>query len=215
MPRNEICCYVGIGVIVIKAIIFDWGGVLIQNPSQGLIAYCTNVLGITEKKFIKEYRTYHQEFEKGILSEDHLWEKICSSLHIEKPLIPSLWGSAFRAVYREQNEMFALASDLKKKGYKIGFLSNTEKPAMQFFFEQHYDMFDITVFSCAEGTRKPEQKIYQRILEQLHVQPEDAVFIDDNQEYIAGAKKIGIHTILFTGYYQVKKELQMLCSCLL
>ncbi|MCX6664601.1 MAG: HAD family phosphatase [Euryarchaeota archaeon] len=195
---------------MIKAIIFDWGGVLIQNPSQGLIAYCANALGVTEKKFITEYRTYNQEFQKGFLSEDQLWENICASLHIEKPLIHSLWGSAFRAVYQEQNEMFSLASYLKKKGYNIGRLSNTEKPAMQFFFEQHYDMFDVTVFSCAEGTRKPEQKIYQHILEQLQVQPDDAVFIDDTPEYITGAKKIGIHTILFTGYSQVKKELQLL-----
>ncbi len=195
---------------MIKAIIFDWGGVLIQNPSQGLISYCANILKITEKNFIKEYNKYHQEFEKGFLSEDQLWEKICSSLHIEKPLIPSLWGFAFRAVYREQNEMFALASNLKKKGYKIGVLSNTEKPAMQIFYERHYDMFDATVFSCTEGTRKPEQKIYQRILEQLHIQPKDAVFIDDNPEYVAGAKKMGIHTILFTGYSQAKKELQLL-----
>ncbi|OGP82188.1 MAG: hypothetical protein A2Z08_01070 [Deltaproteobacteria bacterium RBG_16_54_11] len=68
-------------------------------------------------------------------------------------------------------------------------------------------MFDAAVFSCAEGTRKPEQKIYEIALERLGVKPHEAVFIDDRVDFIAGAKKLGIHTILFKDPEQVKQEL--------
>jgi len=96
-----------------------------------------------------------------------LWKKICSGLGNQKPTIPSLWETAFRQAYREKKEIFTLAATLKKNGNRIGFLSNTEIPAMKFFYEQKYPMFDVTVFSCTEGTRKPEERIYQILLQRL------------------------------------------------
>ena len=47
--------------------------------------------------------------------------------------------------------MFSLASKLKSDGYRVGLLSNAEIPAMKFFEEQRYDMFEATIFSCAVG----------------------------------------------------------------
>jgi len=194
---------------MIKAIIFDWGGVLIENPHTGLVAYCAHYLNVAEEEIRTVFHKFEQNFQKGTTSEDVFWEKVCIDLGIQKPSIPSLWGTAFRTVYRENKEIFSLASSLKKNGYKIGFLSNTEIPAMNFFNEQNYDMFDVTIFSCAEGMRKPEKKIYQIAFKKLQVQPNETVFIDDNKEYINGAEQLGMNAILFKNYKQVKKELSL------
>jgi epoxide hydrolase-like predicted phosphatase len=104
-------------------------------------------------------------------------------------------------------EMFALASRVKDKGYTVGLLSNAEMAAMAFFHEQGYAMFDAAVFSCAEGTRKPEQRIYEIALERLGVKPHEAIFIDDRADFLAGAQRLGIHTILFKSPEQVGQEL--------
>ena len=192
---------------MIKAIIFDWGGVLIENPSRGLITYFSNYFSVTKEEFIHAFQPYHSHFQKGIISEKNLWDKVCSALDRPRPTEDSLWYEAFQEVYIEQKAVFSLATALKNNGYKIGFLSNTEDPAMRFFHEQHYEMFDITIFSCNEGTRKPEKRIYEITIEQLGVEPTEAVFIDDKQAFITGAQTIGLHTILFRNIMHLKENL--------
>ncbi|OGP84766.1 MAG: hypothetical protein A2Z08_02230 [Deltaproteobacteria bacterium RBG_16_54_11] len=103
--------------------------------------------------------------------------------------------------------MFSFIVRLKDAGYKIGVLSNMEMAMMDYFNEQGYDMFDVTIFSCAEGARKPEQWIYKIALDRLQVMPRETVFIDDKEENIAAAVGLGIHGILFTSPGQVIKEL--------
>lgn len=191
----------------IKAIIFDWGGVLIDDPAPGLMQYCASALKVSKKDFIEVYRKFISNFGKGIINEGTFWLKICAELAVAVPKIDSLWGQAFKAVYKPKAEMFSLARSLRKNGYKIGFLSNTEAPAMQHFQTQGYDIFDATVFSCAEGIEKPERKIYELVLERLGTTAAQSIFIDDKEDYIKGAKEAGLNTILFKTVEQTKSEL--------
>ena len=78
---------------------------------------------------------------------------------------------------------------------------------MNFFMEQKYNCFDIQVFSCAEGTRKPARKIYEDTVKKLSCKPQETIFIDDKPQMIEGAKKAGLNAILFASIGQVKKEL--------
>lgn len=192
---------------MIKAVIFDWGGVLIENPAREMAGYIAISLGVPMETFNNAYRELIPAFQKGTISEGFVWEKICGELNVPKPEVSSLWREAFRSVYTPKEEIFSLASQLKGGGYKVGFLSNAEVPAMNFFHEQHYDTFDVTVFSCAEGTMKPERRIYEITLERLGVQPNQAIFIDDREDFIDGAKEMGINTILFISEQQVKEAL--------
>ncbi|MCK4554317.1 HAD family phosphatase [Candidatus Parcubacteria bacterium] len=192
---------------MIKAITFDWGGVLIDNPASGLISYCANSLGVSEELFKDIFYEFEADFQRGIITEDVLWGAVCDKLNIKKSNSSSLWGDAFQYVYSPKAGMFSLASSLRNKNYKIGFLSNTEIPAMKYFHKQKYNMFDIMIFSCAEGVIKPESKIYKILLQRLEAKPRETIFIDDNMKYIEGAKKVGINTILFQDSSQVKKEL--------
>jgi len=191
---------------VIKAVIFDWGGVLIDNPADGLRHFCAKKLGVESDTFTKEYSKYEPDFQIGVLSEEELWKKICADLGI----IPKgmLWLNAVRSTFTLKKEIVEMIKELRLNHYKIGFLSNTELPAREYFFEQCWDtLFDALVFSCVEGTLKPEKKIYQIALEKLEVQPEEAIFIDDKKSYIDGAKSIGMKGIVFLNPEQVKKEL--------
>lgn len=189
----------------IESIIFDWGGVLIDDPRPGLLRYCSTAFGVPLEDYTPVHELFLHEFHTGKISEDRFWQQIADKL--DKPVPPAKWYEAFRSVYVPKQEMFRLASSLHDKGYKTALLSNTELPAVEFFHEWDYDMFDVLVFSCLEGVMKPGRSIYEITLERLGSKAEQTVFIDDRQDYIRGAEEIGLHTILFKSIDQVKDEL--------
>jgi putative hydrolase of the HAD superfamily len=68
-------------------------------------------------------------------------------------------------------------------------------------------MFDVKVFSCVEGTAKPEREIYELTVQRLGTKAGRSVFIDDKPKYISGAQQVVLKTILFDSVGQVKSEL--------
>ena len=123
------------------------------------------------------------------------------------PKADSLWTEAFKAAYRPRQEMFSLASRLRKAGCKTAILSNTEKPTVKLINKQNYATFDVSVFSCLEGAAKPGRKIYDIALNRLGVPAGQTLFIDDKLENIDGAKQAGLQTILFKNTENFKKDI--------
>ena len=194
----------------IESVIFDWGGVLADDPSPGLTRYCATALGVSEEQYTQAYGKFEVDFRKGTISEDSFWTQLAGELNVPRPAVVSLWGAAFAASYQPKEDMFLLVSRLHNNGYKTALLSNTEIPAMQYFYQQQYDMFDVLVFSCWEGIKKPERRIYELVLERLGSRSYEAVFIDDRPTCTQGAARLDINTILFENISQVKEELCLL-----
>ncbi len=176
--------------------IFDWGGVLIDDPVPGLLSYCSTALGTTVDRFQEAHARHSFEFQGGFLSEEEFWRRVCGELHVPLPNSPSLWNEAFRQAYSPRGEMFSLAASLKARGFKTAILSNTEEPAVQYFYECNYGMFDMATFSCREKICKPEAGIYRLTLKKLECAPSESLFVDDRAEYVRGAAEEGLHTIL-------------------
>jgi epoxide hydrolase-like predicted phosphatase len=191
----------------IESVIFDWGGVLIDDPRTGLLRCCADAFGMAQEQYTPVHDSCLDEFHKGLIDEATFWREVARKLDKPIPKVPSLWSKAFRSAYVPKPEMFSLASSLHDKGYKTALLSNTELPAVEFFHELGYDMFDVLVFSCEEGMMKSDRRIYNLTLERLGSRAEYSVFIDDRPDYIQGAKNVGMNTILFESVAQVKEEL--------
>ena len=194
----------------IDSVIFDWGGVLIDDPRAELLRYCAEAFGVTQELYTPAHDSCLNGIHTGLIDEETFWREVAQKLDKPMPDSPSLWFNAFNSAYVPKQEMFLLASSLHDKGYKTALLSNTEPPAVRLFHEMGYDMFDVTVFSCDEGTMKPDRRIYELTLERLDSQAEQTVFIDDNFNYIQGAKNLRLHTILFENVTKVKNELTKL-----
>ncbi|MFJ9752136.1 HAD family hydrolase [Streptomyces chartreusis] len=103
-------------------------------------------------------------------------------------------------------EMLALLGDLRVAGHPVALVSNS-------FGTGTYDgvdlaaLADVVVISAVVGIRKPSRRIYSIACERLCVAPEEAVMIDDLQQNLDGAARIGIGGVLHTGAADTRRQL--------
>lgn len=83
---------------------------------------------------------------------------------------------------------------LKREGFRLAVISNLATPYKRVLSDtgiQHY--FDVCVFSCDEGVRKPNPAIYKVALERLGISPNEAIMIGDSfVSDVEGPKRVGI-----------------------
>jgi epoxide hydrolase-like predicted phosphatase len=197
----------------IKAILFDWGGVLIEDPAPDFLNEFSLLLDVPKVDLQLVFTEYHLRFQTGLVKEVDIWKDLCNRLGVEVPPSQSgsLWKDVVRKVFKNKTENWDLVKSLRHQGFKTGLLSNTEVPTREFFFEQGYDQyFDALVFSCDEGRVKPDPLIYQLALDRLDLPAVETVFIDDRRDFAQSATALGIHGITFENIPQMKTKLRAL-----
>ena len=66
--------------------------------------------------------------------------------------------------------------------------------------------FDKVYLSHRVGMRKPNAEIFQRILDDNDLKPEQTLFIDDSPQHIVTAKQLGIQTIFLEKGMTIEKD---------
>ena len=191
----------------VKAFVFDWGGVLIEDPLENILKFCARHFGIEYPLFKKEFKKYANFFTCGKISETELWQKIGIQLKIVNAPKESLWEKAFEKNYQPRELMFQLVHQLKNKNFITALLSNTELPSQNYFIKQNYTQFDFTIFSCSTGYAKPDQEIFFKLIHTIKCPASNIIFIDDKLKNIKSASSLGIKSIMFKNYEQTKSQL--------
>ena len=91
---------------------------------------------------------------------------------------------------------------LKKAGYRLFLLSNTidihwDYCVDHLFPYQKYgveDYFEQCFLSQRMHLAKPNARIYEEVIRQANIHPDETLFIDDLKENCEAAEKLGIHT---------------------
>ncbi|MDX6506513.1 MAG: putative hydrolase of the superfamily [Gaiellaceae bacterium] len=86
---------------------------------------------------------------------------------------------------------------LRDRGFLIGLITVcSEDVALLWEETAFHGLFDVEVFSATAGLRKPDPRIYRLALEQLGVEPGEAVFVGDGaNDELAGAERVGMTAI--------------------
>ncbi len=66
------------------------------------------------------------------------------------------------------------------------------------------------IISSEEKMKKPDENIYQLLFQRYTINPQQAVFVDDNKANIDTAERLGLRGILFTTPEALRKELRTL-----
>lgn len=130
------------------------------------------------------------------------------------------WAHPIKVFYARWKEMFqgpiegsvAILKELKETNrFKLYALTNW---SAELFEESYTDFpflhwFDGIVVSGAEKKTKPGEDLYKILLSRYSVDPATALFIDDREENVAMAAKLGIDGIIFTSPQQLRNELNI------
>jgi HAD superfamily hydrolase (TIGR01509 family) len=189
---------------MIKNIVFDMGGVLINLNKKSCIA-AFNKIGFTDiDQYIGKYiqNGLFLSYEKGEIDTTIFLEKIQE--HIGKQVAFNEITDAWCAMLLDiPAYKLNLLRTLRKK-YRTFMLSNTNaihfERITQDYFEkdgfnlQHY--FENCYLSYQMKCVKPTDAIYIAMLHDAQILASETLFIDDSAENIESAKKLGFHTYL-------------------
>ena len=197
---------------MIKGIIFDIGGVLVDVKIKSFLEHFVKKSGLSKEQLYsmivmgKEWEL----FEKGLISEEQLKKRIEKDHGIDPKLMDDM-ADDWRCTLKPINETIEIARKLKGR-YKLFALSNVDEVTAMKCFQgfSFYKHFDEVVLSWKVHMRKPEREIYEYVLKRMGLMPEEVVFIDNYPVNLPTAKKMGIHTILYKNPEQLKRDLKKL-----
>lgn len=197
-----------------RAIMFDYGGVVrsgsLKRHFAATIKDVSKSFGLDPKLAIKEILSGLRHFRANRISELEFWQRF--SRKVKRPLpadVLRLWTKNYKL--QPDPQMVALVRKFNRAGYKTAVLSNVIEPHYRLIQKSKgYRYFHYVFLSCRVGLQKPNKNFYQYALKKMGVKAREAVFIDDRQDNIETAKKLGIKTILATSKRKVVRELNKL-----
>jgi putative hydrolase of the HAD superfamily len=88
--------------------------------------------------------------------------------------------------------------ELRERGLKTGLITVCSEDVPAVWPEPPFaGLFDSSVFSCSVGLRKPDPRIYRLALDELEVDPAEAIFVGDGaNDELAGAERVGMRAVL-------------------
>ena len=109
------------------------------------------------------------------------------------------YARPFLEFLRPDRDSKLVLSELKKRGLKLGLVSNTMFSWANRELLEKYSLkgyFDTLVFSDEVGYSKPNPLIFERALSELRVSARNTIMVGDEPADVLGAKALGIRPIL-------------------
>jgi len=172
--------------------VFDMGGVLCCDFND--IPIISEYLGITEENFFIYSGENFRELLDGKIDSNEFWVRF--SLRYGKKIKEELFGKFFNpGTIRETKDII---KQLKSNSRVVCGTNTIDSHYYYLLNQGSYAIFDEVYASNLMGISKPDPDFYRYILRKEEIKPENTVFVDDSEENIISAQKIGINSILFT-----------------
>jgi HAD superfamily hydrolase (TIGR01662 family) len=203
---------------MLRAVLFDWGGTLMQDEWTDEIALEGHTAGLTalardrlpDPATFTRYLREHEAELFPLASEDeidiaavmagsfreHGAELTDDDVRLFLQAAQDVWSS----YYVLADSTHALLEALRARGLKLAVVSNTASPQwlLQPILERQgiAERVDTIVLSSEVGKRKPHPAIFERALGELEVDSSDALFVGDRLEAdVLGASRVGMKTV--------------------
>lgn len=180
---------------MIKNIIFDFGDVFINLDKAGALQNALNLFKLQE--LTEELIAINTNYEQGLISTNAFLQFYLEKFpDLSKEKIIEAWNFILKDF--PQKRLSFLKNLAAENKYKLILLSNTNELHINWirenimFYEEFKSYFDAFYLSHEIKLRKPNLNIYQYVLNQNQIKPNETLFIDDTFENTQAAKKLGI-----------------------
>ena len=199
---------------MIKAILFDYGGVYADSPfaaikdvadDMGLDADLLKTITFGDM-YIDGDHPWHR-LEKGEITLEEAREGILAegAKYDLKTDIYEMFAR-FAGVDKTMCEpLIAKTLEWKERGFKLAMVTNNLREFSHWRDTFPYDVhevYDVEFDSCHVGIRKPDPRVFTQVIEQLGIQPEEALFLDDHLPNVESAASVGIASFVVQGDIQ-------------
>ncbi len=196
---------------MIKAIIFDIGGVIISPEIEKINNIIADYFGIEYPQFNDFIKKYKLDLTKGKISLIKVYSKLTEQFGLKRLSAQDIVNKhleIYQKIISNLNEgVISIIKRLKKK-YLIVCLVNAELDVIPLAKKGGlYDYFNRTYISTELGMKKPDAEIYLTVLKDLGLTPKEVIFIDDKEENVNAAKRMSINGIHYKYGDDLEKEL--------
>jgi HAD superfamily hydrolase (TIGR01509 family) len=190
----------------IRAIIFDAGDILYYRPQRGRhFAAFLKELGLEpDPNFSQQKKAIQWQAYRGQITHEEYREAVVGIYGLTRP---NLVERGKRALIEDDGNVSFFEGvaetlhELKKQGYLLAIVTDTANSIsakLKWFERGGFDqVWDSIISSMDIGTRKPDPRIYQAVLQQLRLSPDQAIFVGHKASELAGAQAIGMQTVAF------------------
>jgi epoxide hydrolase-like predicted phosphatase len=189
---------------MIRAAIFDFGGVMTTSPRDGLHLYEAKLglaRGALERLVVGDGgEGAWQRVERGELGLREFWDALCERARSELAVELSLEAAAtiFGKSFGARPAMVTLVRELRQDLTTVLLTNNvTELDALWRAIIPVDELFLEVIDSSAVGMRKPDPRIFELALAAGDAEPHEAFFVDDTRGHVTAAAALGIHAIHF------------------
>jgi len=195
--------------MVIRAVLFDIGGVLAITPDLGVSRRWEHQLALTAGRLDQRMADVWAGGAIGALGEDQVLAAVRERLSLDQEQADAFMADIWRQYLGAANEALIEYVRGLRPQYRTGIISNSfagarERERAAYGFE---DLVDVVVYSNEAGMLKPDPRIYALACDRLGVRPQEAAFVDDAEQCVAGARTAGMHAVLFRDNAQAIREI--------
>lgn len=179
---------------MINTIIFDFGDVFINLDKQGSLN-ALKKLGLSA--WDNNLITANEQFEKGLISENNFLETLKKQvINANSEDVKEAWNAVLLDFPLYRLEFLELLA----KNYRLFLLSNTdsihidkfENSVGSVFARDFYKCFEKVYFSFEMKMRKPDQEIFNHLINRHELSVKRTLFVDDTTQNTLVAKNLGM-----------------------
>ncbi len=190
---------------MIKAIIFDVGGVITKNV--GGFKILAEQLNIDYDLIVKIWNENNAKLDTHKMTTEEFLNIVKTKSKIKSDIIGA-WKNIYYNFIECDADVLKIIEKLKAK-YRLAIISNATEFHSKLKLEKGvYSHFDVVVLSYQVGLAKPQKEIFEHALNKLKLNAGECIFIDDKIENIAAAKSLGFKAIHFKDAEQLASELK-------
>ncbi|MFD0774304.1 HAD family hydrolase [Streptomonospora algeriensis] len=185
----------------IDVVVFDYGDVISLSPAREDRAKMEELAGVPADGLWSAYWSERRAYDQGMGAAEY-WSRVAARAGADwdPATLHGLWALDVGSWLHVRADTARVLGLLGQRGVRTALLSNAPSDISGALRNAPVMAgFDALFFSSELGVCKPEAEIYEHVLGELGTAPQRTAFIDDREENVLAAERLGIAAHHYSG----------------